>query len=125
MGQFWRAINRDLWPRRYTAWLTAIITLPFAGVQTYGLLDSRFPIRTADWLWVAFYWWVALSSLIEATTGVFSKALRRRYSKRREAGLCGKCGYDLRAATSVTCPECGAWHGTTPSKRFGRTTSES
>jgi hypothetical protein len=45
-----------------------------------------------------------------ATLGIFpalvaSRAFRRR--RRRRAGLCTRCGYDLRAS-SATCPECGA-----------------
>ncbi len=125
MRRLWRSINRDLWPRRYTAGFTGIFVGGFAIFQTMQLFASRIPVRASQWFWLAFFWWVAVSSLVEATTGVFSNLLRRRYAKRREAGLCGKCGYDLRATPSVNCPECGTWHGTTPAKRFARAAGES
>jgi predicted RNA-binding Zn-ribbon protein involved in translation (DUF1610 family) len=121
MKRLWRFINRDLWPRRYTAWFTAIVVGAFAVHRTIVLLHVRPNPWASEWFWLAFSWWIALSSLIEAMTGLFSNMLRRRYYKRRAAGLCVKCGYDLRAATSVTCPECGTWHGTAPARRFDRT----
>lgn len=119
MRQLWRSINRDLWPRRYTAWFTGIVVGTFAAFQAVQLLNSPGPVAIRQWILPTFLVTVAISSLIEASTGTFSRLVRRRYDRRRTAGLCGKCGYDLRAATSVTCPECGAWHGTTPAKRFG------
>lgn len=42
------------------------------------------------------------------------------FDDRRGHGRCGKCGFDLRAATTVYCPECGAYHGSTPGKRRTR-----
>jgi hypothetical protein len=124
MRHFGRSINRDLWPRRYTAWFIAIVVGTFAGFQAFQVLSSRPTNGFRQWMWLLFLGAVAISSLVEATTGTFSKLRRKRYERRRTGGLCGKCGYDLRGATSVNCPECGAWHGTTPGKRFDHSASE-
>lgn len=38
---------------------------------------------------------------------VRARVLRRRILSRRTRGLCLNCGYDLRGAIAVRCPECG------------------
>jgi len=45
-----------------------------------------------------------LFALFSLTLGIRGPLLRRR---RRKRGLCVKCGYDLTANVSGTCPECG------------------
>lgn len=109
--------NRDLWPRRYSAWIVAVAcTLQIVFI----VCDTSGRLTIGQCVWIGILSVIAISSLGEATTGFMSRRIRRRYNARRIAGLCGQCGYDLRATTSVTCPECGAWHGTTPGKRFWR-----
>jgi hypothetical protein len=67
--------------------------------------------RTSTALWVP-YWFVLLSpALLAAGFGWASRRARQRHRAGR--GLCGRCGYDLRA-TPDRCPECGrAATGTT------------
>ena len=49
--------------------------------------------------------WLVAGSLFVAPAGWLARATRRR--RARAAGLCRRCGYDLRASPG-RCPECGA-----------------
>ena len=49
-------------------------------------------------------WWAP--TLLFAIAPAFWLAHYRRHRRRTRAGLCPKCGYDLRAS-SERCPECG------------------
>ena len=60
----------------------------------------------ADYRYVIPYWAIMIVSAI-APSIVARRFIRRlRENKRAKAGLCRKCGYDLRA-TRQRCPECG------------------
>ena len=65
-----------------------------------------------------YYWGLSLPSYVPAILFGFGPALRwnrRRYRRRcMTAGLCPRCGYDLRA-TPDKCPECGTTASVTPS----------
>jgi hypothetical protein len=76
----------DLWP------------LPEIEVLPTSILWPGFAINT---LFYAAVLWLLFAAPF---------ALRRRLVIRRriKRGLCPKCAYDLRAAQSNTCPECGA-----------------
>jgi hypothetical protein len=50
--------------------------------------------------------WLAAAIASVVPLGRLTRVLRSRY-RRRSAGLCPSCGYDLRA-TPDRCPECGA-----------------
>ena len=53
------------------------------------------------------HWLVALPAALPPGWWLAYAARRRRAVRRRAAGLCVSCGYDLRA-TPGRCPECGA-----------------
>ena len=50
------------------------------------------------------YWFVAAAGMV--VPALWLVAARRR-RKRARAGLCRRCGYDLRATAAGRCPECG------------------
>ena len=77
------------------------------------------PQGAPTWLftppWAAYavrYEWAVAALMILPTRSALRLALRRR---RRVAGLCPRCGYDLRA-TPDRCPECGTVSGPSPDR---------
>src|SRR5687768_10578692 len=58
-----------------------------------------------DGEWLLFPHWAVAIPLFIAPAAALWRARRRR--QRVRAGLCGACGYDVRASTG-RCPECGA-----------------
>ena len=86
-------------------WIAAI--LPLLGWCACAIIGNqlsmapyereRFELR---WMLVA----VGASVLVGAAFVIYREALRRK----RQRGLCGNCGYDLRASVgNRQCPECG------------------
>jgi hypothetical protein len=92
------------------SWLSTVGTPPGYGVLGFSLGksqrgvvmeidDSRIVyITLPHWLAVAVFGLTGLSMLVSPSA---------RRARRRSAGLCEQCGYDLRASLE-RCPECGA-----------------
>ena len=76
------------------------------GFRARHYVDGRDPRRRADRWFLTVPHWLPAALLIALPGARLARSLRRRRNRRR-AGLCRRCGYDLRA-TPDRCPECGA-----------------
>lgn len=101
--------------------------LGFEWAEYRGIppLSSYAPRNPADQLvlgrrWVIPYWAVVIPAGIGIIMWVRRAILRHRERRRLLAGLCIRCGYDLRASKE-RCPECGAAiTGEGPAERSGK-----
>jgi len=88
----------DLW---YNARRSAGPPFTYFSWGGFGWLDDR-GLRAV----FAPAWFVCLAAAALAAWRFPRERRRRRIDRRRRAGLCPACGYDLRA-TPERCPECG------------------
>ena len=80
-----------------------LIEVPLQADQVPDQDRRRFPFHP---IWPGF----AINTLIYATLGwlLLGGPFQARRLIRHKRGLCTSCGYDLRHADHVVCPECGA-----------------
>jgi hypothetical protein len=79
----------------------------FAGFAVQPPTTVHAGVQFTRWLVAAPYWSVAALLAIGPIVKLLGSAMLRRARRRRHAGLCPACGYDLRATPDL-CPECGA-----------------
>ena len=72
------------------------------GLYSRSIFD-RMPVFDADWLEIA----VAFGFLTLVLALLWALSRRMEVVILAGAHQCPRCGYDLRADTSGTCPECG------------------
>jgi hypothetical protein len=97
-------------PRSWDAW-------PLIGRSTFDSSPSAWARRERAWtlflpIWILFL----VPPLTAAVTG---KVAWKIFKQRLQPGLCGKCGYDLRASND-RCPECGTAFDARGGKSGGR-----
>jgi hypothetical protein len=68
--------------------------------------SSRLTHDSTDWRLWCDYWLLALLTALLPALWLVAR-VRGRARRRRAAGLCPVCGYDLRATPGI-CPECGS-----------------
>jgi hypothetical protein len=107
-NQGWERVSRDVagqpgvWERDAAGFNSSVSLLGFG----YGNADRVMGIAERLRLFTVPHWFLFLAfAILPAARG--ARALRRRRRLLRAAGLCVRCGYDLRA-TPQRCPECGA-----------------
>jgi hypothetical protein len=59
-----------------------------------------------EYLWAVPHWFTLVTTAVLPSVWVLGAARRRRTARRLRAGLCARCGYDLRESQDH-CPECG------------------
>jgi hypothetical protein len=74
-----------------------------SGGQTWSWLGLKYGSKRNTWAVAVPHYWAAGILAVLPALGVIRLRRRRRD---QQAGLCLKCGYDLRA-TPLRCPECG------------------
>jgi predicted RNA-binding Zn-ribbon protein involved in translation (DUF1610 family) len=57
---------------------------------------------------VAAPWWFLTSACVVVSMVAYCSLSRGTRLRRRAAGRCESCDYDLRGAAHARCPECGA-----------------
>jgi hypothetical protein len=81
-------------------WLLMALTVPCAAVLFRYIID---PGHASPWLAAG----AAVTLLPLAAVAVRVHWHAHRVARRRAAGECLRCGYDLTGNVSGTCPECG------------------
>jgi hypothetical protein len=83
-------------------------TLYFVGADVRGIYINRYPVgaRTTEEHLLPFWLLLGAAAALQPWWVTYYSRRWRR-SRRLKAGLCVRCGYDLRA-TPGQCPECGS-----------------
>lgn len=115
MSWFGDIMRTDLASRR-GRWITSVIgvavfvpcgivELLAEGATRSAILPLAFAVlASADVFYLA----------ASGTYAGFGSIGRTRRIARQSQNRCPRCSYDLRASTSVSCPECGEWLGFRP-----------
>ena len=118
MRQLRQKLNTAV-PNRWAVLLVGLLIGYGFFSQIFEIARASAPLTIGIVVWLVLWLGLAILLIMEGANGVVSHRRRKRYENQRAAGLCGRCGYDLRAASSVRCPECGAWSGTSMATRRG------
>ena len=87
-------------------WAETRYRVELLGLAT-ELYRNRFgDVRTSERIIVLPWWFIATLTATPPALAARRLRQRRRRTARVRAGLCGRCGYDLRASEE-RCPECG------------------
>ena len=92
-----------LWPPDSPLWWQRL-GFGFA-VRKYAAAAQPLTMRNVA---VAAPWWFLTAACVVISTVAYRSLWRGTRRRRRAAGQCESCGYDLRDANHERCPECGA-----------------
>lgn len=103
-------LGRSRWLGSSLLFATGYLLVPLIWEAVIVHFYGPPQVTVMRWSFLSIIGWLFLAVFPFAIAGAWlgSNPCGRRRDARRAAGLCIRCGYDLRGNVSGRCPECGA-----------------